>query len=144
MANRSTATGTKAETRIVNWLKGRDFNAKRIRQHGSVDHGDIEIEGYLVILQSKWTRATPTAGMVDGWLAATSEQAEAVTIDRFPHERLVYYPVLVCNRQRSTDVAHWIWYVWSPRELGFLRRDGYGFIQTLLDDVAFSKDFEQG
>lgn len=130
MANKSKAKGTRAETAIVNWLVTQGFEAKRKPLTGALDEGDIEIKGYALIIQSKWTASTPTAGLLDTWLAAAVDQASNASFSS-NSDNTFWLPVLVHNRQRCADPAKWIWYAWSARDKAYLRMDGPHFVEWL-------------
>lgn len=76
MSNKNKAKGTRAESRVVKYLKEHGLNAERQPLKGNKDEGDIKIEfeeGYTWILEVKTGKQTenPSRKQIQEWSQQT-------------------------------------------------------------------------
>ena len=91
MANAAKAKGTKAETRVVNYLLAAGLEARRLVMKGSADEGDVyfvarsEVGEFGVILEVKCGKQTQNISRKqrEDWLAETRTEGENAERDSY-------------------------------------------------------------
>lgn len=78
MGNKCKAKGTRAESRVVKYLRDHGLNAERVPLKGSKDEGDIKIsfDGYHWIAEVKTGKQTvsPNRSQINEWLNQTKAE----------------------------------------------------------------------
>jgi hypothetical protein len=97
--------GTKAETKVVNWLKSQEFwAATRVVKKGARDQGDVQIcNGVMVQVKDGYTEGRePTDFLIGKWLAAVDEQIKNGG----------WEIGMLCHKKAGKgDPSDWRWYV---------------------------------
>ena len=83
MANPSKAKGTRAESRVVKYLRGLGYGVRRKALAGSKDEGDIEFydaprlfEPLTIEVKAGKQTANPSRGQLEEWLRQSWEEAQ--------------------------------------------------------------------
>ena len=76
MANKNKAKGTRAESRVVKYLKSQGIKAKRKSLSGSNDEGDIELPDWDICLEVKTGKQTANynRAQLNEWLRQTYKE----------------------------------------------------------------------
>ncbi|WP_298049635.1 hypothetical protein [uncultured Bifidobacterium sp.] len=116
MANKSKAKGTRAETRLVNYLVKAKLDARRQALHGNTDHGDVLVrlmdgdvctEELVIEVKAGEQTANYNRSTKEEWLRQTCEEVRNAKVRRGF--------LVVARHRRSIDD----WEVWSA--------DGHSF-----------------